>query len=168
MASSGSSGNTAAVTLAIGLSDGAYAFGTVLAVQFAAHLPARRMLLVYVSTFLVAAVLAAWAPAGWVFFAALIVEGLCTSLMLIAAAPPLVTGWPTGKMPVTGFVMNLCVFGAVAVGPTIGGLQASAGQWRPLFWGVAGIAALALLFALLTYEDDPPQDTSAPWDIAGS
>jgi hypothetical protein len=33
------------LTLAFGLADGAYAFGTVLAVQFAVHLPARRMLL---------------------------------------------------------------------------------------------------------------------------
>jgi MFS family permease len=123
------------------------------------------MLLGYVSLFLVAAVLAAWAPTGTVFIVAFIVEGLCTSLMLIAAAPALVTGWPVAKMPITGFVMNLCVFGAVAVGPTVGGLQASAGQWRPLFWGVAGVAALALLFALLTFEDDPPQDDSAPWDI---
>jgi MFS family permease len=155
----------AALTTAIGLSDGAYAFGTVLAVQFAVHLPARRMLLAYVSTFLAAAVLAAWAPTGLVFLTAYLVEGLCTSLMLIAAAPALVTGWPVAKMPATGFVMNLCVFGAVAAGPTIGGLQASAGQWRPLFWGVAGLGALALLFALLTFEDDPPQDHSAPWDI---
>ena len=153
------------LTLVFGLADAAYAFGTVLAVQFAVHLPVRRMLLGYVSLFLVAAVLAAWAPTGMVFAVAFIVEGLCTSLMLIAAAPALVTGWPVRKMPVTGFVMNLCVFGAVAVGPTIGGLQASAGQWRPLFWGVAGIAAIALLFALLTFEDAPPQDDSAPWDI---
>jgi predicted MFS family arabinose efflux permease len=115
------------LTIAIGLSDGAYAFGTVLAVQFAVHLPARRMLLVYVSAFLVAAVLAAWAPTGPVFVVAFIVEGLCTSLMLIAAAPALVTGWPVAKMPITGFVMNLCVFGAVAIGPTIGGAGAAAG-----------------------------------------
>jgi MFS family permease len=154
------------LTTVLGLSDGAYAFGTVLAVQFAVHLPARRMLLGYVSTFLVAAVLAAWAPTGLVFCVAFVVEGLCTSLMLIAAAPALVTGWPVAKMPGTGFVMNLCVFGAVAVGPTIGGLQASAGQWRPLFWGVAAVAAVALLFALLTFEDVPPQDDGgAPWDI---
>jgi MFS family permease len=153
------------LTIAIGLSDGAYAFGTVLAVQFAVHLPTRRMLLGYVSAFLVAAVLAAWAPTGPVFVVAFIVEGLCTSLMLIAAAPALVTGWPVAKMPTTGFVMNLCVFGAVAIGPTIGGLQASTGQWRPLLWGVAGVAALALLLALLTFEDDPPQDERAPWDI---
>ena len=109
--------------------------------------------------------LAAWAPTGTVFLVALVVEGLCTSLMLIAGAPALVTGWPVKKMPATGFVMNMCVFGAVAAGPTIGGLQAAAGQWRPLFWSVAGIAALALLFTLLTWEDSPPADDKAPWDI---
>jgi predicted MFS family arabinose efflux permease len=60
------------LTLATGLADGAYAFGTVLAVQFAAHLRARRMLLLYVTAFLVAAVLAAWAPTGLVFVVALV------------------------------------------------------------------------------------------------
>ena len=80
------------LTLATGLADGAYAFGTVLAVQFAAHLRARRMLLLYVTAFLVAAVLAAWAPTGMVFVVALVVEGLCTSLMLIATAGHRVAG----------------------------------------------------------------------------
>jgi MFS family permease len=154
-----------ALDVTIGLSDAAYAFGTVLAVQFAVHLPARRMLLGYVTAFVAAAVLAAWSPDGAVFIAAFIAEGLCTSLMLIAAVPPLVTGWPTAKMPWTGLIMNLCIFGAVALGPTIGGLQAASGTWRPLFWGVAAIGALALLFSLLTYEDAPAQDRSAPWDI---
>jgi MFS family permease len=149
----------------IGLSDAAYAFGTVLAVQFAVHLPARRMLLGYVTVFVVAAVLAAWAPNGLVFAVAFIIEGLCTSLMLIAAVPPLVTGWPTAKMPRTGLIMNLCIFGAVALGPTIGGLQAASGTWRPLFWGVAAVGGFALLLSLLTYEDAPAQDRSAPWDI---
>ncbi len=157
--------STAALDITIGLSDAGYAVGTVLAVQFAVHLPGRRMLLGYVSAFLIAAVLAAWAPNGAVFIGAFIAEGLCTSLMLIAAVPPLVTGWPVQKMPWTGMIMNLCIFGAVAIGPTIGELQASSGSWRPLFWGVAGVAALAVVFALLTYEDQPPQDRSAPWDI---
>jgi hypothetical protein len=67
-------------------------------------------------------------------------------------------------MPITGVIMNLCIFGAVAVGPVIGGVQAGAGDWRPLFWIVAGIGALALVFVLLTFEDQEPQDTSAPWD----
>jgi predicted MFS family arabinose efflux permease len=153
-----------ALELTVGISDAAYAFGTVLAVQLAQHLPGRRLLLVYVSVFLCAAVLAAWAPTGAVFLSAFVLEGLCTSLMLIAAVPPLITGWPTDKMPWTGAAMNLCVFGAVAIGPTIGGLELSQRSWRPLFWAVAAIAVLALVFSLLTYEDSPPQDRTVPWD----
>ncbi|MDA8296264.1 MAG: MFS transporter [Actinomycetota bacterium] len=154
-----------AFDLTIAMSDAAYAVGTVLAVQLAAHLPARRMLLVYVSAFVVASVLCAWAPDKGVFVGAFIAEGLCTSLMLIAAVPPLVTGWPPSKMPWTGAVMNLCIFGAVAVGPSIGGFQASGMAWKPLFWGVVAIAVLALCFAVLTYEDQPPIDQSAPVDL---
>ncbi|HLI01226.1 MAG TPA: hypothetical protein VKV06_10620, partial [Acidimicrobiales bacterium] len=71
-----------ALDLVVALSDGAYAFGTVLAVQFAVHLRQRRMLLVYVSVFVVASALAAWAPAPAVWAAAFVVQGLCTSLML--------------------------------------------------------------------------------------
>ena len=37
--------------------------------------------------------------------------------------------------------MNVCIFGAVALGPVIGGIQASAGGWRPLFWIVAVVGA---------------------------
>lgn len=154
-----------ALDLTIALSDAAYAFGTVLAVQFAVHLPTRRMLLVYVSLFVVASVLSAWAPTGPIFVVAFIVQGLCTSLMLIAAVPPLVTGWPPKKMPTTGMTMNLCIFGAVAAGPTIGAFQAASGGWRPLFWVVAGIGVLALVFSLLTFEDDAAADSDAPWDF---
>ncbi|MBO0728941.1 MAG: MFS transporter [Acidimicrobiaceae bacterium] len=155
-----------ALDLTTAMSDAAYAFGTVLAVQFAMHRPARRMLLLYVTGFVVASALAAWAPTASVFIGAFVVQGLCTSLMLIAAVPPLVTGWPPAKMPITGATMNLCIFGAVAIGPTIGGLQAAAGGWRPLFWVVTGLGVLALVMSLLTFEDVPPADREAPRDIA--
>ena len=157
--------STGLLDIVISLSTAGYAVGTVLAVQFAVHLPTRRMLVVYETAFVVASILSAWAPNGDVFIASFIAQGLCTSLMLIAAVPPLVTGWPVQKMPWTGMIMNLAIFGAVAIGPTIGAVQESSGGWRPLFWGVAGLAALALLFSLLTFEDQPPQDTSAPWDF---
>jgi hypothetical protein len=60
--------------------------------------------------------------------------------------------------------MNVCIFGAVALGPTIGGLQAEAGAWRPLFWVIVGISLASLLLAVLTFEDAPPADPSAPRD----
>jgi hypothetical protein len=97
------------------------------------------------------------------FIAGRILQGLSTSLLLIAAVPPLVLGYPVGQLRVTAVIMNMCIFGAVALGPTIGGIQASADGWRPLFWIVAGISVTALALSLLTFEDAPPANRSAPW-----
>jgi MFS family permease len=155
-----------AFQLTAGMANAAYALGTVISVQLAQHLPGRRMLLVYASLFVIGSVLAAWAPVPGLFIAGHVLQGMTTSLMLIAAVPPLVIGWPSSTVPRTAVVMNMCIFGAVAVGPVVGGVQAGAGDWKPMFWIVAGLGALALLFAVLTYEDQPPQDTSAPWDWA--
>jgi MFS family permease len=153
-----------ALQLTDGMANAGYAFGTVMAVQFAVHLRGRRMLIIYATLFVIGSVLAASAPAPGLFIAGRVLQGTCTSLMLIAAVPALVVGWPVKKLPITAIVMNMCVFGAVAVGPVIGGVQAGAGGWRPLFWIVAGLGGLALVFALLTFEDQEPQDRSAPWD----
>jgi nucleotide-binding universal stress UspA family protein len=59
----------------------------------------------------------------------------------------------------------MCIFGAVAAGPLVGGALASFRAWRPLFWIVAGIAAAGLVMALMTFEDAPPADRSAPRDV---
>lgn len=157
--------STETLDLAVAMSTAAYAMGTVVAVQFALRLPPRRMLVIYETVFVVASLLAATTDNGGVFVGALVVQGLCTSLMLIGAVPPLVTAWPPEKMPTTGGVMNLCIFGAVAVGPTVGAEAGAAMSWRLIFWGVAGVAVLALLFSLLTYRDEAPTDKSAPWDF---
>lgn len=154
-----------ALQLTSGMANAAYAFGTVAAVQLALHLPGRRMLILYASLFVVGSVLTASAWTPGLFIAGRVTQGLSTSLMLIAAVPPLVTGWPASKLPFTGATMNLCVFGAVALGPVIGGLRAGAHAWRTLFWIVAAVGTLALLFALLTFEDQPPQDTESRWDL---
>jgi MFS family permease len=153
-----------ALELTTGMSDAGYAVGTVIAVQFAQHLRQRRMLLLYVSLFVGATVVAAAAPTPGLFIAAFVVAGLCTSLMLIAAVPPLVIGFGADKVASTGVVMNLCIFGAVAAGPSIGSFLAGTRDWRTLFWIVAGIAVAAWLLALLTFEDAEPQDRTAPWD----
>ncbi len=72
------------------------------------------------------------------FIAGHVIQGLCTSLLLIAAVPPLAIGYPANKLRDTAVIMNMCIFGAVALGPFIGGLQAESNAWRPLFWIVAG------------------------------
>jgi nucleotide-binding universal stress UspA family protein/MFS family permease len=154
------------MSLAYGLANAGYAVGTVLAVQIAQHAPQRRMMVVYASLLVIGSVLAAAATGPAMFFVGHVLQGLCTSLLLIAAAPPLFLGFPVGKLRPTAVIFNLCIFGAVAAGPLIGGAQASFHAWRPLFWIVAGIAVAALLMSLLTFQDAPPADLSAPRDPA--
>jgi MFS family permease len=153
-----------ALELTTAMADAGYAVGTVISVQLAQHLPQRRMLLIYVTLFVAAAVVAATAPTRGLFITAFVLEGLCTSLMLIAAVPPLVIGFGADKVASTGVVMNLCIFGAVAAGPSIGSFEAGAKDWRTLFWVVAGIGFAAWILSLLTFEDAEPQDEDAPWD----
>ncbi len=154
-----------ALALSSGLANAAYAVGTVLAVQLAQHLPQRRVLIVYVTLLVIACIVTASAQSIVMFDAGRIVQGLCTSLLLIAAVPPLALGYPLSKLKTTAVIMSMCIFGAVAAGPAIGGLQAQADAWRPLFWIVAGIAVVAFVLAFLTFEDAPPADPSSPTDI---
>ena len=154
-----------ALSLSSGLGNAAYAVGTVLAVQFAQHLPQRRMLLGYAVVLVIGSVLAATAQNAGMFVGGHVLQGLATSMLLIAAAPPLTIGFPKEKLRHTAVIMNMCVFGAVALGPFIGGAQAEAHAWRPLFWIVAAIALLALVMAALTFDDAPPADLDAPRDL---
>jgi predicted MFS family arabinose efflux permease len=153
------------MSLSSGLGNAAYAVGTVLAVQFAQHLPQRRMLVGYATLLVIGSVLAAAAQDPGMYIAGHVLQGLCTSLLLIAAVPPLALGYPTSKLRATAIIMNMCIFGAVALGPTIGGLQAEAHAWRPLFWIIAAISAMALGLAVLTFDDAPPADPDSPRDL---
>jgi MFS family permease len=153
------------MSLGSGLGNAAYAVGTVLAVQFAQHLPQCRMLIAYAMLLVLGSVLAAAAQNAGMYIAGHIVQGLCTSLLLIAAVPPLAIGYPADKLRTTAMIMNVCIFGAVALGPTVGGLQANAHGWRPLFWVVAAISLVALILAILTFEDAPAADPDSPRDL---
>ncbi len=153
-----------ALGLTLGMSNAAYALGTVLAVQLAVHYPQRRLLVIYAAMFTLGSVLSATAITPGLFIAGHVVQGLFTSMMLIGAAPALVLGWPSSRLPTTATVMNLGIFGAVAAGPFFGGLQAQAHAWRPMFWIVCGIGALALVLSVLTFEDTPAQAPDAPRD----
>jgi MFS family permease len=153
------------MSLSSGLGNAAYALGTVLAVQFAQHLPQRRMMIGYAMLLVIGSVLAAAARDPGMYIAGHVLQGLCTSLLLISAVPPLAIGYPASRLRTTAMIMNLCIFGAVALGPTIGGLQAQSHAWRPLFWVIAAVASAALALAVLTFDDAPPADPDSPRDL---
>ena len=151
--------------MSAGMADAAYCFGTILAVQLTARLPGRRLLILYATVFTLASVVTATASAPAPFFIGRLVQGLMTSLMLITAAPALVLGFPTARLRSTAMVMNMGIFGAVAIGPVIGGAFAGLGDWRPLFWIAAAVGALALAMSFLTFSDMPPMDREVEFDF---
>jgi MFS family permease len=151
------------MSLGAGLANAGYAVGTVLAVQFAMHLPQRRMMVLYATVLVIGSILTAAASSPEMFIAGRVLQGVCTSLLLIAAVPPLALSFGVHRLRETAVIMSLCIFGAVALGPTVGGIQASADAWRPLFWIVAAISLSALILSILTFEDAPPMDRTAPW-----
>src|SRR3984957_11227176 len=153
------------MSLSSGLGNAAYAVGTVLAVQFAQHLPQRRVMVVYAVFLVIGSVLSASAQNAQIFIVGHVIQGLCTILLLIAAVPPLAIGYPANKLRDTAVIMNMCIFGAVALGPLVGGLQAESNAWRPLFWIVVGIATVALILVILTFEDAPAANPDSPRDL---
>ncbi|MBY8876166.1 MFS transporter [Actinacidiphila acidipaludis] len=155
----------AAMNVTTGMANAGYAVGTVVAVQFAQRLPQRRMLLVYATLLVIGSVLTAAAVDPSMFIVGHVLQGLCTSLLLIAAVPPLIIDYPTSRLRETAVILNVCIFGAVALGPVVGGIQANAHGWRPLFWIIAGIAVAALVLSVLTFRDTPPVNPEAPIDF---
>ena len=103
--------NLQTMSLSAGLANAAYAVGTVLAVQFAQHLPQRRMLVIYAALLVIGSVLTAAAQNSAMFIVGHVIQGLCTSLLLISAVPPLAIGYPASKLRTTAVIMNMCIFG---------------------------------------------------------
>ena len=66
---------------------------TVLAVQFAQLLPQRRMMVLYAVLLVIGSVVSAAAQNSGMFIGGHVLQGLCTSLLLIAAVPPLAIGF---------------------------------------------------------------------------
>ena len=156
--------STQALALTLGLSNAAYALGTVLSVQLAVHYPQRRLLVIYTVIFTLGSLMSATAFTPGLFVAGHVIQGLFTSMMLIAAAPALVLGWPSvaaadhrdGHEPrdLRG-----------GRGGTVD--RRPPGQRRRLAAAVLDRLRRRrprLVLSLLTFEDTPAQDPEAPRD----
>src|ERR1700754_2679225 len=87
-----------AMALSSGLANAGYAVGTVLAVQLAQHLPQRRMMVLYAAVLVIGSILTAAATGPAMFITGRVLQGLCTSLLLIAAVPLLVLSFGLDRL----------------------------------------------------------------------
>lgn len=153
-----------AARIAETLSNAAYAFGAIAAADLAQRFSQRRLFLFYEAIFIVGSLVVLFATGPAMFIVGRILQGLGTGLLLVAALPPLVTKFPTAMLPLTAIWINIGLFGAVTLGPLIGGLSAHYGAWRLLFAGLAGLGLTGFLIAMLTLELAPGSDPDQPID----
>src|SRR5581483_4744936 len=103
--------STQTMSLGLGLANAGYAIGTVLAVQFAQLLPQRRMMVLYAAVLVIGSIMTAAATSPEMFIAGRVLQGVCTSLLLIAAVPPLALGFGLERLRETAVIMSVCIFG---------------------------------------------------------
>jgi MFS family permease len=150
--------------LTSGLSNAGYAFGAVACADLVQRLARRHVYLACEAGFVISSILALSAPGIGLFMAAVILQGLFTGMLLVAALPPLILGHSVDRIPTTAAVISLGLFGMVTAGPLVGGLVGSMGGWRLLYTSIAVLAAIGLTVGALTFEGNEPPARRAAFD----
>lgn len=146
-------------------SNAGYAFGAVLAADLFQRFRQRRLYLICEGFFIIGAVLSAVAPAAGFFIAGRIIQGFSTGLLLVVALPPLIQRFPVSRLPITAAFVNIGFFGAVTVGPLVGGYVAQTGTWRAFFAVLAVLGTLGFLIGLFLLPSQDPPNPSLPFDL---
>ncbi|MCL2541852.1 MAG: MFS transporter [Nocardioidaceae bacterium] len=152
-------------TLAGGLSAGAYAVGAVVAAQVSLRRDRRTMFLVCEAAFVIATVAMALSPDVWVFAGTRVLQGLAAGGMLIAALPPLITGFGAARVPLSAAIVDIGIFGSSTLGPLIGTWVAGGDGWRLMLGAAAAIGAVGWVVALTSYESAEPADPDRKLDL---
>jgi len=151
--------------LAEALSNAGYAFGAVVASYLVQRFRQRLLFLMTEMVFVVGSGLAAGAVDPGMYMAGRILQGATTGLMLVIALPPLITRFPARRMPTSAVAVNLGLFGAVSVGPLLGGVAATPDGWRWLFAGVGVLGVVGVLAAAVSLERFAPFNPDRSADL---
>ena len=148
------------------LSNAALALGAVLAADLAQRFENRPLFVTYQSMFIGGSIVGLLAPNSPLLVLGHTLQGLSTGLLLVAALPPLVTGFPVFRLKTTISAVVIGLFGAVTVGPIVGAYVASTGAWRMLLLAtvIVGLATLALALVALARKE--PLNPGAPIDVS--
>jgi MFS family permease len=143
--------------LAEALSDAGYAFGAVAAADLTQRLSPWRVYVLAEASFAAGSILAATASGIAQFTVGVVLQGISTGMLLVAALPPLVTRHGAARVPLTAAFVNLGLFGMVTLGPVVGGIAAAEKVWRLLYVFMAGVAIVGVVLGLLAFERNGPR-----------
>lgn len=150
-----------------GLSTAAYAFGALWGGDLINRFRQRYLFLICEGLFVVGCGLSAGGVDIVMYGAGRVLQGFMTGLLLVVALPPVIQRFPPDNMPVTAAAINIGFFGAVTVGPLLGGVVAYGHAWRWFYAGLGGVGCVVLLLALLTLPTQEPPDPEMRFDLSG-
>lgn len=148
------------------LSNAALALGAVLAADLAQRFSNRPLFMTYQSMFIAGSLVGFLAPNSILLVLGHALQGLSTGLLLVAALPPLVTGFPAFRLKTTIPAVVIGLFGAVTAGPIVGAYIADTGAWRMLFLATVAVGVATLVLAFVTLAEKGPLNPGAPVDVS--
>jgi MFS family permease len=149
-----------------GLSTAGYAFGALLGGDLINRFKQRHLFLICEALFVLSCALAAAAGGVPAYGAGRVLQGLMTGLLLVIALPPVIQRFPPQRMPTTAAAINIGFFGAVTVGPLLGGITAYGHAWRAFHAALGGLGCLTWLLAILSLPDADPPNPRLRFDLA--
>lgn len=147
-----------------GMSTAGYAFGALLGGDLVQRFRQRWLFLICETLFIVGCVLSATAGGVTMYGSGRVLSGLATGLLLVIALPPVIQNFPADRLPITVVVVNIGFFGAICVGPLLGGVVAAGHAWRWFYGALAALGTIGLLLALVTLPDKEPPDPDLKFD----
>ncbi len=153
-----------ALSIISGLSTAGYAFGALLGGDLVQRFRQRKLFFVAEMLFAVGCLLSAVAYSAPTYAAGRVLSGLATGLLLVVALPPVIQKFPATKLPVTVIFVNIGFFGAVCIGPLLGGWVEAGHHWRWFYGALGAIGAANLVLAFVTLPDQPPFNPGLRFD----
>ncbi|MFC5825747.1 MFS transporter [Nonomuraea insulae] len=128
----------------------------------------RRMYLVGLATYTVAALLAGMAPNAWVIVGMRVLQAVGAAMLLTNSAALVSDAFPRERLG-EGMGVYIASFSiAGLIGPTLGGVLAESLGWRWVFWFNVPIGLLCLLWGALVLRSPAPDRTESGHDAPGS
>jgi MFS family permease len=131
-----------ALEIIAGLAPAGYAWGALLGGDLIQRFRQRELFFLCEFLFAIGCLLAAMARSPADYAAGRILSGFATGLLLVIALPPVFQRFPASKLPITIIFVNIGFFGAVCIGPLLGGWVEAGHHWR-WFYGVLGAIGAA-------------------------
>ncbi|MFC4123182.1 MFS transporter [Nonomuraea zeae] len=128
----------------------------------------RRMYLLGLATYTVAALLAGAAPNAWLIVAMRVVQAVGAAMLLTNSAALVSAAFPRERLG-EGMGVYIASFSiAGLIGPTLGGVLAESLGWRWVFWFNVPIGLICLVWGAIVLRPTPPDGRARGLDLPGN